>query len=680
MKALEAIEQYKTGNKDILKQENWLKYLILTKENRINMEHVLSLNTMEQNQTFQYVERTLHVLEQIDCKEKTKKIVEEVLKWSEVAKAGMPSVRKKWQSEGINLFAHNEASAQVYWQHNQDIVVYTLILTHGLIGQYIRGEVSLAENMAITELIENGRMSKEELREVLLVLNRCIIAGVSHSLWEVVSQETVEIIDDIVENKYAKRSLKETLKRLRALSIKDGEDFDPEYKRVVTKEAQNILEGLFFRKQLWYIEPALNSFTFEEFVKIFLLIHQDIKIALHRSRHITMEGFMNAIYYDHKEEKKINIYKKRIIEKYLKELTVEDILKGNIKENDHVNHRTIIERETVQFDFAFSSVGEKLIEFCVEAEKSNVMHEQAIILLFDFFGLRRDQYDRFYNEEKYLNDMNASGDYKKVITDYVVGGKVLDIGPGGGVMLDMVKERYPEKEVIGIDISKNVVEALEKKKKKENKTWDVVQGNALQLEDRFQENTVDTIIYSSIIHELFSYIPFEGEKFNYKTIEVGLKSAFSVLKEGGRIIIRDGIMSDPKQSKRMIKFKDEKGMDFLKRYASDFKGRNILFDMIDEDTVLMPVNDAMEFLYTYTWGEESYVHEIQEQFGYFTPNEYREFIEKTLGEKANILLFNHYLQEGYAEHLLKKIDIYDEEGGVVALPDSTCFIVIEKRK
>jgi hypothetical protein len=31
--------------------------------------------------------------------------------------------------------------------------------------------------------------------------------------------------------------------------------------------------------------------------------------------------------------------------------------------------------------------------------------------------------------------------------------------------------------------------------------------------------------------------------------------------------------------------------------------------------VEMPVNDAMEFLYTYTWRPESYVHEVQGRFG-----------------------------------------------------------------
>jgi hypothetical protein len=87
----------------------------------------------------------------------------------------------------------------------------------------------------------------------------------------------------------------------------------------------------------------------------------------------------------------------------------------------------------------------------------------------------------------------------------------------------------------------------------------------------------------------------------------------------------------------------------------------------------------MEFLYTYTWGNESYVHEIHEQFGYFTPLEYETFIVETLGEKAKIIKKEHYLQEGYEEHLLPKVNIFDEKGSKAKLPDSTCFIVIEKQ-
>jgi hypothetical protein len=99
---------------------------------------------------------------------------------------------------------------------------------------------------------------------------------------------------------------------------------------------------------------------------------------------------------------------------------------------------------------------------------------------------------------------------------------------------------------------------------------------------------------------------------------------------------------------------------------------------LDEATVKMKVNDAMEFLYTYTWGEKSYPLEVKEQFGYFTPKEYISFLKKIANNKCKIIESRFFLQKGYEDHLLPKIIIYDEHYNVVKLPDSTCIIVIEK--
>ncbi|MER2059507.1 MAG: hypothetical protein ABTA16_11830, partial [Niallia sp.] len=65
--------------------------------------------------------------------------------------------------------------------------------------------------------------------------------------------------------------------------------------------------------------------------------------------------------------------------------------------------------------------------------------------------------------------------------------------------------------------------------------------------------------------------------------------------------------------------------------------------------------------------------------GYFTPSEYKETIQNVIGKKGEILLFNHYLQDGYEEHLLPYVKVTDTQKNVVRLPDSTCFIVIEKK-
>jgi len=137
-------------------------------------------------------------------------------------------------------------------------------------------------------------------------------------------------------------------------------------------------------------------------------------------------------------------------------------------------------------------------------------------------------------------------------------------------------------------------------------------------------------------------------------------------------------MTEPEDQMRIIRFRSDEGLAFLARYVQDFKGRSILYRLVGHNEVLLPVNDAMEFLYTYTWGEDSYAHEVNEQFGYFTPSGWRRFIAEVLGDKAVIRLLDHHLQDGYDTALAPKIELLDESRQPVRLPDSTCILVIEK--
>ena len=52
-----------------------------------------------------------------------------------------------------------------------------------------------------------------------------------------------------------------------------------------------------------------------------------------------------------------------------------------------------------------------------------------------------------------------------------------------------------------------------------------------------------------------------------------------MLKPGGRIIIRDGIMTEDKRLMRVIRFKDAGGMKFLEQYVQEFKGRIIQYEV-----------------------------------------------------------------------------------------------------
>ncbi|MFE4713162.1 class I SAM-dependent methyltransferase [Paenibacillus sp. NPDC056722] len=741
LKSLEAIELYRQGKLDSLKDIVWLKYIAEAEEQIVNLERVDSLQELRNhNPVLQYVERSLKVLDGLAVSYWIKDLVEETLVWSETAKGGTLRQRHRWQEEGINCFVHNVGSAQLYrrhlvsktWSDEMDSVpqdhtrdmseyktfndsepedesynegalasvgrmadelngaidiyparftlVHRLIGTHGLIGQQIRGEVPSSANLPLYDIVQEGLLSPEELERLLLTLNQCIIGAVSKDLWENVRQEVQELVTTICSGMlYEDWSMQERLRRMRSGPIARGEDFEGEWLRL-EKEAfctsrLELLKGITF----WYVESALQTFSFEQFAKIMLLAAGSGEIEA--LNHISFEPVMNSIYYDYKGIKKINVYKKRIIEKYLTGLKWEELASGTAAfGNPHLSHclyRKAHLPDTVFFEFNFSPAAEKLIEFCIEAEKS-ALYERAVLMLFDLFELRRDAFDRFHNEDVYLSQMNGTADYKAVILEHITGSKVLDIGPGGGVLLDLLEERMPGITPVGIDISSNVIEALQQRKQREGRRWEVLQGDALNLKHFVEAGSVDTVIFSSILHELYSYVPLNGVKFNHDTVAAALRSAFDVLSPGGAIIIRDGIMTEPVTDLRRVRFLEADGMKWLERYAKDFQGRMIQYEQLDEHEVHMPVNDAMEFLYTYTWGAEAYVHEVQEQFGYFTPSAYAEFIGRTLGEEATIEVLRHYLQEGYTEALQDRVTVMDENGAVVALPDSTCFIVIRK--
>lgn len=697
LQALNIITAFRQGDESAAGTHPWLMKLISAEERIVNLERITSIGQLAHaNPVLDYVERTLKILDSLPVSYWIKELLEEVLVWAETAKGGTMRDRLCWQQSGIHLFLHNIGSAQLFERHIRqgrgtlsphEEMVHTLILTHGLLGQHIRGEVAFEENLPVMKLMEEGRLTEDELIRLLIPLNHCIIAAVSEELWHSVEEEIKQLIRKLAEGSVPDRwTYEERLRRLRTASIARGEDFDRQFQEI--REQMDLPAALhgFQDMTLWYVEAALQDFSLEEFVKVLLLaLHSEEqspedRLSSDSVSHLSFEPLMNDMYYDYKGVKKLNVYKKRMIEQYLRQTDWAACLRGQAIANPHLRHR--IERkpelpDTVFFTFEFSQAAEKLIDFCIEAEKSP-LYEKAVLLLFDLFGLRRDAYDRFHNEESYLNDMNSTGDYKKVILDYITGTAVLDIGPGGGVLLDLIEERLPHARPVGIDISSNVIEALEKRKRLEHKAWEVLKGDALNLRDYVKPGGVDTVIFSSILHELYSYIETDGSRFNTATVEAALLSAYEVLAPGGRIIIRDGIMTEPEDTWRRIRFHEADGMEWLNRYASDFKGRVISYEQLADAEVRMPVNDAMEFLYTYTWGAEAYVHEVQEQFGYFTPTQFAECIRRTLGPEALIRVQQHYLQDGYAEALADRIEFMDEEGKPVRLPDSTCLYVIEK--
>jgi hypothetical protein len=495
---------------DEYKDEVWYKYLYNTNEINYNYNHINSLKSLNNKIVYNYVKRCFDVLKSLSISLEAYYYVSSVLKWMDVSKCGSKADRKRWTKLGYNLSVHNLGSASIYLESNSDLVVYELIKSHGLLGQYIQGENNLSLNSNLV-----GLLPSLLLKEVLIGLNRCILDGVYVGLYSSVQIELESLIEMIVSGNIESVDysdslyIKNRLKRLRKHNYNDDYGILDD---ILNDKVKTKIGLIFKHLELWYFEISLRDFSLEEVIKILLLINVDIS----KYKHLTFESVMKMIYFDHNGHKVINVYKKRIIEHFLKSISIEDIINNNISYSKHISINTKIDNETLIYNFEFSEASTKLIEFCEVSYGSDEIYNKAIILLYDLFGFRRDVYDRFYNEDNYLEIMNKSLSHKAKILEYIVGTKVLDVGPGGGALMDLMESVFKDKEIYGIDISENVIRELNKKKSIENHKWNVIKGDALEL-NKYIEG-VDTVIYSSIIHELYSYIETEGLKFNYKTI------------------------------------------------------------------------------------------------------------------------------------------------------------------
>ena len=272
---------------------------------------------------------------------------------------------------------------------------------------------------------------------------------------------------------------------------------------------------------------------------------------------------------------------------------------------------------------------------------------------------------------------HAQTSTKMSILDYVKGELVLDVGSGGGVLLDALEARFPEKRIFGTDISQNVIEVLNNKINKENHKYDVFVHNFVHQR---LWSPVDSIIFSSILHEIYSYTEIGNKKFETASVIASLYNAFDSLKPGGRIIIRDGVKTN---SKRIVsvKFKDEDSLTLAKSYLSEFQGLKELkdkdgnwFDLkIEGDVITGNINLIREMLYTITWGPMSYPQEVKEQFGYFTLEEFKGVLNSV---GFGIIESSEFTEPGYPEHLNSKVDLIDFTWDDIP---SNCIVVAEKR-
>ena len=257
----------------------------------------------------------------------------------------------------------------------------------------------------------------------------------------------------------------------------------------------------------------------------------------------------------------------------------------------------------------------------------------------------------------------------------LTGKNILDVGCGSGVVMKAISNENPKAKITGLDLNIDAINKL----KQLNENWNLIHMDFMELNNvKF-----DTIIFSSILHEISSYNNDSDKRFT----EVPIKEAFiksnELLKNNGVIILRDGILTDDskKDNKLIVSFTNPKDGNWLYRFKNDFRGFDKLdfnteIEKLDNNKYLVREGFLKEFLCTYTWGEESYPREINERFGILTKDDWIRLLKET-GFDIETLLES---KEEYEKFLSKKISIKTELGNDYEYPNMSILIKAKKIK
>jgi ubiquinone/menaquinone biosynthesis C-methylase UbiE len=286
---------------------------------------------------------------------------------------------------------------------------------------------------------------------------------------------------------------------------------------------------------------------------------------------------------------------------------------------------------------------------------------------------------------EYMAQMDSAMNDKELMLNYIVGNTVMDMGCGSGGLLTAIRKKFPSLNRIGMDKDLTYLNRYLHKirmmghrhKDEEFEDLQLIEDDVLNLYKHVATGEVDTFIFSSILHEVYSY-----NKFSMSKVDEVLGQAIQLLPVGGRLIIRDGVKPVNGGEIRALTFVNPEDSKKVFKFAKDFKGYKIEPTYHNDDTVFMKEQDAMEFLYTYTWGDEHYEREVQEQYGLHTPEAYISFVKRCAEDVScgvKLVTYNHYLQEGYNYYLSKRVKYKDKQGNTLRLPDSNGLFIFEKR-
>jgi SAM-dependent methyltransferase len=263
---------------------------------------------------------------------------------------------------------------------------------------------------------------------------------------------------------------------------------------------------------------------------------------------------------------------------------------------------------------------------------------------------------RDYNT--YARSMDNAAQFKfDDVRPFTVQGKIVDAGCGTGALVALLAREFSESDIIGIEGTRKFYEYC----KMQDYPNPYVYFYRRNLTDElFKTGTINTFIYSSVLHEIYSYI-------GQDALKSVLAKTFNQLASGGRIVIRDVVGPDEPDKTVYLQLNQEDGLsegdiDKLSTYAKffrffqDFKPRTVKYEAVELNGVKLiklRVQDAYEYLskmkYTDNWESE-----MHEEFGFYSFSQWESLLQEigyriVPGSKPftnQYIIENHYKSRG----------------------------------
>ncbi len=257
------------------------------------------------------------------------------------------------------------------------------------------------------------------------------------------------------------------------------------------------------------------------------------------------------------------------------------------------------------------------------------------------------------------------------IGPHILPGTIVDKGCGTGKLLLYLSERWPSSRFFGMDLSRELLHTAESQPYS-NANVTIRKGD---IADRhFEAGSVDTVIFSSVIHEIYTYSGYDRGR-----VRQALRNTRTELRAGGRVILRDGVR--PEGGMVWMRLDAESERRF-RRFALDFKhraGAAFTEQVLEGRTwFFLSLHEANEFLSKKDY-LENWAVEVNEEFGVFTLEEWQQELT-ALG--FGMVMARSYLNPWILEHRYRgKVWLHDDAGGKpgpeLPFPATTCVLVGE---